>query len=95
MLDQHRRRWVDVVQMLDKCFVFAGDVKVSEYVRIIIHIALFYSSLSSYINSLAAVCIEDFVKPLFLFLKRRKLPENSEKKWSITFCKIPAHYILC
>ena len=24
MLDQRRRRWVDVVQMLYKCFVFAG-----------------------------------------------------------------------
>ena len=30
MLDQRRRRWTDVVQMLYKCFVFAGisgDVK--------------------------------------------------------------------
>ena len=25
MLDQRRRRWVDVVQMLYKCFVFAGN----------------------------------------------------------------------
>ena len=25
MLDQRRRRWVDVVQMLHKCFVFAGN----------------------------------------------------------------------
>ena len=24
MLDQRRRRWADVVQMLYKCFVFAG-----------------------------------------------------------------------
>ena len=24
MLDQRRRRWADVVQMLFKCFVFAG-----------------------------------------------------------------------
>ena len=24
MLDQHRRRWADVVQMLYKCFVFTG-----------------------------------------------------------------------
>ena len=24
MLDQRRRRWADVVQMLCKCFVFAG-----------------------------------------------------------------------
>ena len=24
MLDQRQRRWVDVVQMLYKCFVFAG-----------------------------------------------------------------------
>ena len=24
MLDQRRRRWADVAQMLDKCFVFAG-----------------------------------------------------------------------
>ena len=26
MLDQRRRRWADVVQMLCKCFVFAGTV---------------------------------------------------------------------
>ena len=26
MLDQRRRRWADVVQMLYKCFVFAGKV---------------------------------------------------------------------
>ena len=26
MLDQRRRRWAEVVQMLHKCFVFAGDV---------------------------------------------------------------------
>ena len=26
MLDQRRRRWADVVQMLYKCFVFAGIV---------------------------------------------------------------------
>ena len=25
MLDQRRRRWADVVQMLYKCFVFAGS----------------------------------------------------------------------
>ena len=25
MLDQRRRRWLDVVQMLYKCFVFAGS----------------------------------------------------------------------
>ena len=25
MLDQRRRRWADVVQMLYKCFVFAGN----------------------------------------------------------------------
>ena len=25
MLDQRRRRWADVVQMLCKCFVFAGS----------------------------------------------------------------------
>ena len=25
MLDQRRRRWAGVVQMLYKCFVFAGD----------------------------------------------------------------------
>ena len=25
MLDQRRRRWADVVQMLYKCFVFAGE----------------------------------------------------------------------
>ena len=35
MLDQRRRRWADVVQMLDKCFVFAGlglfsDIECSE-----------------------------------------------------------------
>ena len=26
MLDQRRRRWADVVQMLYKCFVFAGSL---------------------------------------------------------------------
>ena len=26
MLDQRRRRWADVVQMLHKCFAFAGYV---------------------------------------------------------------------
>ena len=26
MLDQRQRRWADVVQMLYKCFVFAGRV---------------------------------------------------------------------
>ena len=26
MLDQRRRRWDDVVQMLYKCFVFAGSL---------------------------------------------------------------------
>ena len=26
MLDQRRRRWADVVQMVYKCFVFAGTV---------------------------------------------------------------------
>ena len=26
MLDQRRRRWADIVQMLYKCFVFAGMV---------------------------------------------------------------------
>ena len=25
MLDQRRRRWADVVQLLYKCFVFAGQ----------------------------------------------------------------------
>ena len=30
MLDQRRRRWADVVQMLYKCFVFAGIVYISE-----------------------------------------------------------------
>ena len=25
MLDQRRRRWADVVQMLYKCFVFTGE----------------------------------------------------------------------
>ena len=27
MLDQRRRRWADVVQMVYKCFVFAGYVR--------------------------------------------------------------------
>ena len=26
MLDQRRRRWADIVQMLYKCFVFAGPI---------------------------------------------------------------------
>ena len=28
MLDQHRRRWADVVQMVYRCFVFAVVMKV-------------------------------------------------------------------
>ena len=27
MLDQRQRRWADVVQMLYKCFVFAGEAQ--------------------------------------------------------------------
>ena len=30
MLDQRRRRWADVVQMLYKCFVFAGYISVAD-----------------------------------------------------------------
>ena len=33
MLDQRRRRWADVVQMLCKCFVFAGNSSQTEHLR--------------------------------------------------------------
>ena len=31
MLDQRRRRWADVVQLLHKCFVFAGMYAKHDY----------------------------------------------------------------
>ena len=31
MLDQRRRRWADIVQMLYKCFVFAGHGRAAGY----------------------------------------------------------------
>ena len=40
MLDQRRKRWVDVVQMVYKCFVFAGELAVHT-TRNIMHPILF------------------------------------------------------
>ena len=34
MLDQRRRRWADVVQMLCKCFVFAGQLLITHYTAV-------------------------------------------------------------
>ena len=31
MLDQRRRRWADVVEMLYKCFMFAGIASLPDY----------------------------------------------------------------
>ena len=36
MLDQRRRRWVDVVQMLYKFFVFAGKYPLNLYLNVIL-----------------------------------------------------------
>ena len=38
MLDQRRRRWADVVQMLCRCFVFAGKVIIIYYIVIHLYI---------------------------------------------------------
>ena len=45
------------------------------------------SSVSSAVNSLAALTLEDFIKPAYLRMNGRKLPERMSTKLSMALCK--------
>ena len=67
MLDQRRRRWADVVQMLYKCFLFAGVGRmiISPLLSLIQNVA--YGSILNAENKRY-----DYFGCLFLFLKPEK-----------------------
>ena len=70
MLDQRRRRWVDNVHMLYKCFLFAGctlilallrtsQIAVHNHVNIVTNDEVFISTSQNHVNTMASeICTE-------------------------------------
>ena len=57
---------------------------------------IIFSTLSSFINSLSAVCVEDFLKPFCKKYKKKTLTEKEGKTWCMIFgelCNIVARKI--